>query len=182
MSLKEESVLMNDAGNRGNFESVMSCIVAWTLKMCDENHHKGHVDNVLLHECRKILSKLIGKDVTQLSCGVETYLEWKKIDLVAEVYLKEIDEYHVFLFENKVCAGLPSHELPTNKKVFHEYYDTERKYIPHHILLCAYIVPDYMAKQCKEEKFEALTLETLTDYNAPDTGNAIFDEFWRRSW
>lgn len=173
---------MNDAENRGNFESVMSCIVAWTLKMCDEDNHHGHVDYVLLLECRKILSELIKKDVTQLKCSVETYLEWKKIDLVAEVYLEELNEYHAILFENKVCAGLPSHELPKNKKEFEEYYPKEGKYARHRILLCAYNVPEYMAEQCKAEGFDAITLEDLTTYDGPDTGNAIFDEFWRRSW
>lgn len=182
MSLEQKSVLLTDAENRGNIEAIMDYILAWTLKMCDTNHYEGMVDESLLLECRKILSKLIGIDVTNQDCGVETYFEWKKIDLVVEVQLCN-GEYHTILIENKVKAYLPPHELATNKKVFKEYYDTDNGCIQHYILLSAYSpVPDYMIDQSKKDGYQCITLEELTDYNASDVGNAIFDEFWRRSW
>lgn len=182
MSLEQKSVLLTDAENRGNIEAVMDYILAWTLKMCDPSHYEGAVDKSLLLECRKIMSKLIGVDVTAHDCAVETYFEWKKIDLVVEVHLGD-REYHTILIENKVKAYLPPHELATNKRVFKEYYDADNECIQHFILLCAYSpVPQYMIEQSETDGFNCITLEELTDYNAPDVGNAIFDEFWRRTW
>lgn len=182
MSLKQSSVLLTEIDGRGNIEAIMDYILAWTFKMCDKSYHGDSINPVLLKECRKVLSSLIGVDVTNKECSIQTYFEWSKIDLIVEAHIEGLG-YHAILIENKVKAGLPEHELQTNKKVFKNYYDKEDECQQHYWLICAYSpIPDYMKEQCLKDGYQYISLDEMSEYDAADIGNAIFDEFWRRSW
>ena len=179
--MKRDSVLMTDIEGRGNTEAIMDYVLAWTLKMCDRKNHEKVVNEALLIECRKILSKLVGIDIGEGECDVKTYMEWRKIDLVVEV--NHNGDYHALLIENKVKTGLPEHELKDNKRIFTDHYDKDTGCIQHYWLICAYSpVPAEMIRLCGRDGFQYTTLEELSDYNAFDVENAIFDEFWRRCW
>ena len=130
----------------------------------------------------KVLSKLIGLDSLTDECDIRTYMEWERIDLIVEVRLQNGD-YHAVLIENKVEAKLPNEELQKNKKTFTHHYNNDIRCIQHYWLICADSpVSDEMKRQCEINGFQYITLDELSDYTAPDVGNAIFDEFWRREW
>lgn len=178
------SILMTDKDKRreGYIEATMDYILAWTFKMCDKTNHKTYVNETLLLECRKVLSKLIGLDSLTDECDIRTYMEWERIDLIVEVRLQNGD-FHAVLIENKVEAKLPNEELQKNKKTFTHHYNNDIRCIQHYWLICADSpVSDEMKRQCEINGFQYITLDELSDYTAPDVGNAIFDEFWRREW
>ena len=137
----------------------------------------------LLKECRKILSALIGVDITCDECRVDSYMQWEKIDVVVEVVLQN-GERHAVLIENKVKALLPKHELKDNKIKFKQYYDNDSDGLwhQHFWLIHAYEVPEYMKSQCDIDGYTYITLDELSHSSGPDLGNDIFDEFWRRKW
>ena len=177
-----KSLLLTDTEGRGNIEAMMDYIIAWTFKMCDINNHGNEVNEKLLSECRKILSKLIGFDVTTESFSICTYLEWRKIDLVVEIYFNNRRQ-HVFLIENKVNSKLQDWQLSNNKKIFKNHYDNDDlKWEEHFFLICAHKGAVDMSEHCRKEGYQLFALEELTDYQAEDVGNNIFDEFWRRDW
>lgn len=182
--MQPNSILMtdNEGKRQGNIEAVMDYILSWTFKMCDKTNHKTRINMPLLLECRKILSKLIDVDPTMEVSKVETYMEREKIDLIAEVHLQRGD-YHVIMIENKVEANLRKDQLKNNKKKFTNFYTNKAGCIQHFWLICAdSSITEEMKQQCKENGFRSITLDALSDYVASDVGNAIFDEFWRRTW
>lgn len=178
-----DSLLMRDPEGRGNAEAVMDHILSWTFKMCNRPNHTNRRNDELLKECRKILSALIGVDITGDECTVVPYMQWEKIDIVVEVVLQN-GERHAILIENKVKAILPPHELYDNKIKFKQFYDNDgdRHWHQHYWLIHAYVVPEYMKKQCDIDGYTYITLDELSHSSGPDLGNDIFDEFWRRKW
>lgn len=181
--MEKESILMKDPEGRGNTEAVMDHILSWTFKMCNESNNKEKTNYALLIECRKILSKLIGVDITYDNCEVKAYMQWEKIDLVVEVVLQN-GESHAVLIENKVKSDLPEHELKDNKIKFKKHYDNDGsiQWYQHFWLIHAYNVDDYMINQCNVDGYKYITLDELSHSSGPDLGNDIFDEFWRRKW
>lgn len=182
MGKNRQSLLLTDTDGRGNIEAMMDYCLAWTFKMCDKNNHGDKVNHKLLSECQNILSKLIGFDVTKESFSISTYLEWRKIDLVVEINFDNSD-HHVFLIENKVNSKLQDWQLSHNRIIFKDYYDNDiLKWVEHYFLISAHKDVVDMMEQCDKDGYQFFALEELTDYYAEDTGNAIFDEFWRRDW
>lgn len=72
-------------------------------------------------------------------------------------------------------------QLANNKIIFKDHYGKE-KWVEHYFLISAHKDVVDMRKQCEIDGYQFFALEELTDYLAEDTGNAIFDEFWRRDW
>ena len=60
--------------------------------------------------------------------------------------------------------------------------DGDRHWHQHYWLIHAYVVPEYMKRQCDIDGYTYITLDELSHSSGPDLGNDIFDEFWRRKW
>lgn len=153
--------------------------------MCDLRYHKDKINESLQHECLKILAYLL--DVEKVPCDIEvqTYFQYKDIDLIVEVYYNN-ETYVAILIEDKVCHKLNKHQLPDYKKNFDEHYNgdkkcTDKKYW---VIKAGDNGTEEWDEICRQNSFKSTTLDKLVSISglSKDTGNDIFDEFWLRDW
>lgn len=187
-----QSLLLSDPEGRGNKEAMMSYVLAWTLKRASSVY--SHEDPVLYKYCREILFKLLeekGKepiDTEQVTVGsVETWLEWNKIDVHANIELQYKDriEWHAVLIENKVYTTTHDEQLKRYKSIFDEAYkDGEFKKHRHYVLItCRESVSDQLKAECEDNVFRCIPiLDLFPNDRGEDTKSDIFNEFWLREW
>lgn len=177
------------------YETLLDFFLSWTLQ-CAENKYK--TTEPLVHEyARRIVHSLIhghnaedNSYVLEQNCKddfiiekVITTRQWKKIDLLAEIYFKESEIPIILNIENKWYSQLSPHQLSVYRK------EVETEYKVHKIVNIFMTCDDSRSnyhneiKNCKEESYKFLTYYELnkTAELTNETGNALFDEFWFKS-
>ena len=180
---KNASVLFYDTDNRGNKEALMDYCLGYTFKMCDLRYHKEKLNPELQKVCLKILARLLEVEDLSTDIRIQTYFQYKDIDLIVEVYYKN-ETYTAILIEDKVDHKLDKNQLPKYKKIFDEHYNSEIKCIDkkYRVIKAADYGTDGMANICQHNGFKIMTLDELISGLRYETGNDIFDEFWLRDW
>ena len=194
----EKSLFMMDKSITDNKESIIDYMLSWTLRMSGSSVEckNSSVQNY----CRRILSKLLFDDFDKIDTdyksivSVETWKQWKKIDLLAEIELIDKEDNkssHALLIEDKAYSSLHDDQLNRYKTIFEEEYKDSKfennlHYAYFTIKERSQIVED--EKLCNEAGFQTYTMEEIRDYLWPTssdlipTGNDIFDEFWIKNW
>ena len=168
-------------------ELLLDYFLAWTLR-CAEDRNK---QEKLRLASRKILAYILSEDIsTYKILEVRTWKQWNQIDLCAEIILQEGNNSPrkiAVLFEDKMYTHLRNGQLQKYKKIFEEFYGSEKnekkdyelKYI---FLTCHYLEEQikYDFIEAKEHGFTPLRFDHLKSESGliERTDNFMFDEFW----
>jgi hypothetical protein len=184
--------------DQGN-EIVQDLFISWTLR-CSEEQIKP-VNEKLYDFCRRFVYYLLkGIEELQLNDNndydinedfivekVSTYRQWKRIDLLAEIKIKNIEKTFILNIENKVYTYPSSFQLENSYNAVKEYYNNGE--IINNILLYSDdFFKSYVDKHqdiknlCELYKYRLVTLWpeifNFASKNIDRTDNYMFDEFW----
>ena len=183
---------MRDAseGDHGK-ETMMDYELSWVIRLAaDKEQCQGN--EVLYDKCRTILGKLLEE-----KCIGEYHVEsayvwkqWQRIDLIANIELKnrKRSEKHVIIIENKAYTQLRDHQLAYSEIVNAEYGSCPdwKQCIKHFWVITCFEShePEYinLKNQCKDTCWKSISLTELQNNAEALTGEALFDEFWLKSW
>jgi hypothetical protein len=192
---KKHSFFMKDKQNSDKIESLVDAFLSWTLQCCDTSKVERY-NNSKLHEySKRITSVLLFGNPDELNkyeiLSVETWRQWKSIDLCAEVFLKnketQKDEKYALLIENKGYSSTHSDQLARYKTIFENHYKDKGFKSEFIYFSCKDNLNDTEKKDCMEAGYRAYTMDQVFDLANPNkdwdyTGNALFDEFWFTTW
>jgi hypothetical protein len=176
-------------------EVMVDFFISWTLR-CAEDKYKEIDPNVQMYSKTILLYLLKKANVINNKSNIEissvhTEKQWDRIDLLAEVIIKENNTVKniVLVFENKLYTHVHDNQLRRYIKSINKFYDNhipkkkfEERYF--FFLTAADKISECDKIECeKTEKFIPLTVFDLRNAigeNAKVTGNYLFDEFWFR--
>lgn len=172
-------------------ETMLDYELSWVIRLAaDREQCKGN--EALYTKCRAILGKLLEEKRVGEYCveSVNVRKQWKRIDLIANVVLKNNGalENHVIIVENKAYTQLRDNQLAYSEIVNDEYgsYPDRTECIKHFwVITCfdsdksGYIE---LVNKCQGTCWKSIALTDLQDNTEPLTGEALFDEFWLKSW
>ena len=192
---KKHSFFMKDKQNSDKIESLVDAFLSWTLQCCDTSKVERY-NNSKLHEySKRITSVLLFGNPDELNkyeiLSVETWRQWKSIDLCAEIFLKnketQKDEKYALLIEDKGYSSAHSDQLARYKTTFENHYNGKDFKLEYAYFSCKDNLNDTEKKDCLEAGYRAYTMDQVFDLANPNkdwdyTGNALFDEFWFTTW
>ena len=192
---KKHSFFMKDKQNSDKIESLVDAFLSWTLQCCDTSKVERY-NNSKLHEySKRITSVLLFGNPNELNkyeiLSVETWRQWKSIDLCAEIFLKnketQKDEKYALLIEVKGYSSTHSDQLARYKTIFENHYKDKGFKSEFIYFSCKDNLNDTEKKDCMEAGYRAYTMDQVFDLANPNkdwdyTGNALFDEFWFTTW
>ena len=186
---------MKDKQNSDKIESLVDAFLSWTLQCCDTSKVERY-NNSKLHEySKRITSVLLFGNPNELNkyeiLSVETWRQWKSIDLCAEIFLKnketQKDEKYALLIENKGYSSTHSDQLARYKTTFEGHYNGKDFKLEYAYFSCKDNLNDLEKEECLKAGYRAYTMDQVFDLANPNkdwdyTGNALFDEFWFTTW
>jgi hypothetical protein len=192
---KKHSFFMKDKQNSDKIESLVDAFLSWTLQCCDTSKVERY-NNSKLHEySKRITSVLLFGNPDELNkyeiLSVETWRQWKSIDLCAEIVLKNKetlkDEKYALLIENKGYSSTHSDQLARYKTTFESHYNGKDFKLEYAYFSCKDNLNDLEKEECLKTGYRAYTMDQVFDLANPNkdwdyTGNALFDEFWFTTW
>ena len=192
---KKHSFFMKDKQNSDKIESLVDAFLSWTLQCCD-TYKVERYNNSKLHEySKRITSVLLFGNPDELNkyeiLSVETWRQWKSIDLCAEIFLKnketQKDEKYALLIEDKGYSSAHSDQLARYKTTFENHYNGKDFKLEYAYFSCKDNLNDTEKKDCLEAGYRAYTMDQVFDLANPNkdwdyTDNALFDEFWFTTW
>ena len=192
---KKHSFFMKDKQNSDKIESLVDAFLSWTLQCCDTSKVERY-NNSKLHEySKRITSVLLFGNPDELNkyeiLSVETWRQWKSIDLCAEIVLKnketQKDEKYALLIENKGYSSTHSDQLARYKTTFETHYNGKDFKLEYAYFSCKDNLNDLEKEECQKAGYRAYTMDQVFDLANPNkdwdyTGNALFDEFWFTTW
>ena len=192
---KKHSFFMKDKQNSDKIESLVDAFLSWTLQCCDTSKVERY-NNSKLHEySKRITSVLLFGNPDELNkyeiLSVETWRQWKSIDLCAEIFLKnketQKDEKYALLIENKGYSSTHSDQLARYKTTFEGHYNGKDFALEYAYFSCKDNLNDLEKEECQSAGYRAYTMDQVFDLANPNkdwdyTGNALFDEFWFTTW
>ena len=192
---KKHSFFMKDKQNSDKIESLVDAFLSWTLQCCDTSKVERY-NNSKLHEySKRITSVLLFGNPDELNkyeiLSVETWRQWKSIDLCAEIVLKnketQKDEKYALLIENKGYSSTHSDQLARYKTIFKDHYNDKDFELEYAYFSCKDNLNDLEKEECLKAGYRAYTMDQVFDLANPNkdwdyTGNALFDEFWFTTW
>ena len=192
---KKHSFFMKDKQNSDKIESLVDAFLSWTLQCCDTSKVERY-NNSKLHEySKRITSVLLFGNPDELNkyeiLSVETWRQWKSIDLCAEIFLKnketQKDEKYALLIENKGYSSAHSDQLARYKTTFENHYNGKDFKLEYAYFSCKDNLNDLEKEECLKAGYRAYTMDQVFDLANPNkdwdyTGNALFDEFWFTTW
>ena len=192
---KKHSFFMKDKQNSDKIESLVDAFLSWTLQCCDTSKVERY-NNSKLHEySKRITSVLLFGNPDELNkyeiLSVETWRQWKSIDLCAEIFLKnketQKDEKYALLIENKGYSSTHSDQLARYKTTFESHYNGKDFKLEYAYFSCKDNLNDLEKEECLKAGYRAYTMDQVFDLANPNkdwdyTGNALFDEFWFTTW
>ena len=181
------SLLMKDSSYGDcQKETMLDFILSWTLRRASSAY--ANEKTILYNYCREILFRLLDiKEYDNIEvCSVETWKQWKYIDLWANIRItcNGKEEFHAVLIENKAYTPTHHNQLARYKAIFDQVCE---EYMPntkrHYILITALDeMPAMLANECKENGYIPFCLGDLNDYEQQDSESDLFNEFWLRYW
>ena len=192
---KKHSFFMKDKQNSDKIESLVDAFLSWTLQCCDTSKVERY-NNSKLHEySKRITSVLLFGNPNELNkyeiLSVETWRQWKSIDLCAEIFLKnketQKDEKYALLIEDKGYSSAHSDQLARYKTTFENHYNGKDFALEYAYFSCKDNLNDLEKEECQSAGYRAYTMDQVFDLANPNkdwdyTGNALFDEFWFTTW
>ena len=192
---KKHSFFMKDKHNSDKIESLVDAFLSWTLQCCDTSKVERY-NNSKLHEySKRITSVLLFGNPDELNkyeiLSVETWRQWKSIDLCAEIFLKnketQKDEKYALLIEDKGYSSAHSDQLARYKTTFENHYNGKDFKLEYAYFSCKDNLNDLEKEECQSAGYRAYTMDQVFDLANPNkdwdyTGNALFDEFWFTTW
>ena len=192
---KKHSFFMKDKQNSDKIESLVDAFLSWTLQCCDISKVERY-NNSKLHEySKRITSVLLFGNPDELNkyeiLSVETWRQWKSIDLCAEIVLKnketQKDEKYALLIEDKGYSSAHSDQLARYKTTFENHYNGKDFVLEYAYFSCKDNLNDLEKEECLKAGYRAYTMDQVFDLANPNkdwdyTGNALFDEFWFTTW
>lgn len=192
---KKHSFFMKDKQNSDKIESLVDAFLSWTLQCCDTSKVERY-NNSKLHEySKRITSVLLFGNPDELNkyeiLSVETWRQWKSIDLCAEIFLKnketQKDEKYALLIENKGYSSTHSDQLARYKTTFENHYNGKDFKLEYAYFSCKDNLNDLEKEECLKAGYRAYTMDQVFNLANPNkdwdyTGNALFDEFWFTTW
>ena len=192
---KKHSFFMKDKQNSDKIESLVDAFLSWTLQCCDTSKVERY-NNSKLHEySKRITSVLLFGNPDELNkyeiLSVETWRQWKSIDLCAEIFLKnketQKDEKYALLIEDKGYSSAHSDQLARYKTTFENHYNGKDFKLEYAYFSCKDNLNDLEKEECLKSDYRAYTMDQVSDLANPNkdwdyTGNALFDEFWFTTW
>ena len=192
---KKHSFFMKDKQNSDKIESLVDAFLSWTLQCCDTCKVERY-NNSKLHEySKRITSVLLFGNPDELNkyeiLSVETWRQWKSIDLCAEIFLKNKetlkDEKYALLIEDKGYSSAHSDQLARYKTTFETHYNGKDFKLEYAYFSCKDNLNDLEKEECLKAGYRAYTMDQVFDLANPNkdwdyTGNALFDEFWFTTW
>lgn len=191
---KKSSVFMMDSTEgEANKESIMDFEVSWVLRMAAD--HECAKRPVLHMYCRNFLELLIGRKLSKQTRikKVETWKQYKKIDLWVRIILEENGniEQHEILIEDKVFSPLKENQLQNNRRIFDDYMDMNYPNAKRHYLLlvCMESYDSKLRMYSESPKWGYTLIPWDKMVNAMFKGkhpicseSDIFNEFWIYDW
>jgi len=168
------------------YEALMDFFMSWTIRFSSEVYALGE-PNVNLYAKKILWALLYGIeskfDPTFKVSSVNTYRQWKRIDLCFEIELMvngKIEPFSLFI-ENKWYSRVGKDQLVGYSKLIDSFYINKERNIRKILLLAddrdGNI--DLEQAECLESSFCLFTLPDLKEFaGIVETGNDIFDEFW----
>jgi len=168
------------------YEALMDFFMSWTIRFSSEVYALGE-PNVNLYAKKILWALLYGIeskfDPTFKVSSVNTYRQWKRIDLCFEIELMvngKIESFSLFI-ENKWYSRVGKDQLLGYSKLIDSFYINKDRNIRKILLLAddrdGNI--DLEQAECLESSFCLFTLPDLKEFaGIVETGNDIFDEFW----
>ena len=194
---KKHSFFMKDENNSDRIEGLVEAFLSWTLQCCDADNAIKYNNYKSYKYCRKIASVLLFGNPDSLDDNVykiesvETWRQWKSIDLCAEIFLKnketQKDEKYALLIENKGYSSTHSDQLARYKTTFEGHYNGKDFKLEYAYFSCKDNLNDLEKEECLKAGYRAYTMDQVSDLANPNkdwdyTGNALFDEFWFTTW
>lgn len=179
------------------YESIQDFYLSWTLRCADEKYKNKNIKlheyarNVVFsliygrnnNENRFIIDKEIGNDFQVIN--VKTKRQFKKIDLIAEIEIKENSDSikYILNIENKFYSRINDSQLQNSSEIVENEYGNKGYKIIHLVIFCDYTnLNEEVKRQCEKNNFSVLTIEDIKEFagmeKGTETGNALFDEYW----
>ena len=174
---KKHSFFMKDKQNSDKIESLVDAFLSWTLQCCDTSKVERYNNSILHEYSKRITSVLLFGNPDELNkyeiLSIETWRQWKSIDLCTEIFLK-----------NKETQ---KDELARYKTTFEGHYNGKDFKLEYAYFSCKDNLNDLEKEECLKAGYRAYTMDQVFDLANPNkdwdyTGNAIFDEFWFTTW
>ena len=192
---KKHSFFMKDKQNSDKIESLVDAFLSWTLQCCDTSKVERYNNSKLNEYSKRITSVLLFGNPDELNkyeiLSVETWRQWKSIDLCAEIVLKNKetlkDEKYALLIEVKGYSSTHNDQLARYKTIFKDHYNDKGFESEFVYFSCKDNLNNTEKKDCMEAGYRAYTMDQVFDLANPNkdwdyTGNALFDEFWFTTW
>ncbi len=179
------SLLMRDSSEKdGNIETVLDYILSWTLRRASDVY--SNEKPILYQYCRRILFKLLDIEYNEhiRIKSVETWKQWNRIDLHANIELEEngIIKHHAVLIENKAYTHVHDNQLNRYKQIFEETYDHSQWTLHYVLITCLDEVPEAMEEECRNAGFKYYPLLDVFSNEQEESESDLFNEFWLRQW
>ena len=192
---KKHSFFMKDKQNSDKIESLVDAFLSWTLQCCDTSKVERYNNSILHEYSKRITSVLLFGNPDELNkyeiLSIETWRQWKSIDLCAEIFLKnketQKDEKYALLIENKGYSSTHSDQLARYKTTFESHYNGKDFKLEYAYFSCKDNLNDLEKEECLKAGYRAYTMDQVFDLANPNkdwdyTNNALFDEFWFTTW
>lgn len=178
------------------YETLQDFYLAWTIHCADDkfkninpklHEYARRADFGLIYGCNDEndnfkLDKKPNDSFRIIS--VETWRQWKKIDLLAEIFIEEgsISKSFVLNIENKWYSALGNTQLEVYRQhVENEFSGKENKII-NLFITCDDVRSNYEVEKetCRKHHYSFLTIADINRIAEMNelTGNALFDEYW----
>jgi len=191
------------------YETIQDFYLSWMLRCADD---KYKILNSKIHEYAKRTVFLLfygqnNKDNNRFEIDnkyeidsimdnefrvlkVETWRQWKSIDLIAEIDIEVNNnlEKYVFNIENKWYTRIGNSQLETYKKIIEDEYRSKNNTIINFVIFCDDEIlykDSNQIQKCKDNGYKFLTIGDVIMLSKMKekgvTGNALFDEYWFNS-
>lgn len=179
------SLLMRDSSEKdGNIETMLDYILSWTLRRASDIYSTEKP--ILYQYCRRILFKLLDIENNEhiKIKSVETWKQWNRIDLHANIELDEngIIKRHAILIENKAYTPVHDNQLNRYKQIFEETYDHSQWQLHYVLITCLDEIPETMKEECRNAGFKYYPLLDVFSNKQEESESDLFNEFWLRQW
>lgn len=181
--MDEQLLMIDSTRSNGPAEIVMDYIISYTLRCSFNNEDKPLFEKA----ARSILFNLLGKfDQGQHIIDVKVWKQWKRIDLIVEVTLKDGDskEKHVIIIEDKYYSAPHDNQLQRYKESAEEYYNKDWQ--KHFVVITAVYRSDEtfdaIYSEVEKDGFKIFSIKELVNNVTEPTESDIFNQFWLADW
>ena len=189
----------DDSEGDHGMEDMLTYWLSWSLRLAADNNEYCKDKPKLKQHCRFMLFELLNINNYSHICVHEVKIkkEWKRIDLIAEIYIERDGkkERHILMMENKAytfMSKIQRDEYPL--KVIEKYGDPIKEhYFLHPVLLSCFErnkrdieklnrLVSYCSEGTSEYKWRVMSIEDIIYTRETDTESELYNTFWIKDW